>query len=764
MQTDADRRSEARPSAVGRARLADRPAWLLNTRNTSVCLCLGPQDTLLLPYWGANGQTDDAADYFVWPARTVSPSAGAHSTSDEPGDTHLARTGPIQGADGQNQRGNRNSERVFVDGLPLAYPIHGDASFMEPCLVVSRADGSRGVRLQFVEDRVSDADGKSILELVFRDELIGLVVEHRFVVFWELDVVVRSVSVRNHGAEALILERVLSAALPLPPGEYDAWTLHGQWGREFELHNRQLQPGKFVTESRRGTSSHEAHPWFAVRPRGETAEHIGQVWFGSLAWSGTWLAVFEAERNDAITITIGIQPFDFSWRLEPGADFVSPQLVGGYSEDGLDGTSRLLHAYEESVQLPENQRQRLRPVLYNSWEATHFDVHADHQLELARRAASMGVELFVVDDGWFGARDHDRAGLGDWTVNSRKLPGGLRQLVDEVHQLGMKFGIWVEPEMVNPDSDLYRAHPDWAYHAVGREPTFGRNQLVLNFARADVRTAIHDQLRNLLMDHGTIDFIKWDHNRAWTEVGWPEQPNQQREVWVRHVHGVYDMLQRLRTEFPGLLIESCSGGGGRSDLGILEWTDQVWTSDNTDAADRLTIQYGYSRAHSPRTMVNWVTDVPNQQTGRDAPFEFRFHVAMQGVLGIGGDIGQWSAQDLEAARQFVAAYKAIRPIVQDGRQYWLLPPAAIGPCAVQYVSADLDEFVVLLYQVRGLRGAGTRRVRLHGLPASRRYRRVADGAQSTGAALMGAGIPVDLVTAAEPALDWRSRIDVWRAM
>jgi alpha-galactosidase len=724
MQTEAVRKSEP----VQRALLEGRPAWLLNTRNTSVCLCLGPDGTLLLPFWGASGHTENPSDYL--PPRL----------------------------------GDKPSERTFIDGLPQAYPVHGDAAFVEPCLVVAREDGARGVRLAFVEDRVLDEDQKSVLELVFRDELTGLVVEQRFAVFWELDVVARSVRLRNEQTAPLILERVLSAALPLPPGDYDAWTLHGQWARDFELRGRPLQPGKFVTESRRGFSSHEAHPWFAVRPRGEVDEHAGRVWFGSLAWSGNWVAVLEKEPNDGLNIVMGIQPFDFSWRLEPWAEFVSPQLVGGYSENGLGGASRLLHAYEETVRLPENQRERLRPVLYNSWEATHFDVRTDQQLDLARRAAAMGAELFVVDDGWFGARDDDTAGLGDWTVNTRRLPGGLRRLVDEVHGLEMQFGIWVEPEMVNPDSDLYRAHPDWAYHATGREATLGRHQLVLNFARPDVQAFISAQLRDLLTEHGTIDFFKWDHNRAWTEVGWPEQPVQQREVWVRHVRGVYDVIARLRAEFPGLMIESSAGGGGRGDLGILEWMDQVHISDNTEAADRLFIQYGFSRAHSPRTMLTYVTDVPNQQTGRVAPLEFRFHVAMQGVLAVGGDIGVWSAQELEDARRYVAEYKAIRPLVQHGRQYWLVAPAAIGPCAVQYVSVDLAEFVVMLYQVRGLRGAGTRRARLRGLDAHARYRRVRDSVESTGAALMGAGVPIDLVTAAEPGLDWRSRIDVWRAV
>jgi alpha-galactosidase len=372
----------------------------------------------------------------------------------------------------------------------------------------------------------------------------------------------------------------------------------------------------------------------------------------------------------------------------------------------------------------------------------------------------MGVELFVVDDGWFGTRDHDRAGLGDWIVSPSKFPNGLRPLIDQVHALGMQFGIWVEPEMVNPDSDLFRAHPDWAYHATGREATYGRNQLVLNFARDDVRQAILDQLRHLLADHGRIEFVKWDHNRAWTEVGWPEQPLQQREVWARHVFGLYEVLERLRDEFPHVIWESCAGGGGRADLGMLRWTDQVWTSDNTDAADRLAIQHGYSRAHAPRVMVNWVTDVPNQQTGRAAPLEFRFHVAMQGVLGIGGNIAEWSVSDLADAARLVAQYKAIRPLVQHGRQFWLRPPGALGACGVQYVSDDAQSTAVLLYQVRGVLGRGARRFVLHGLLPDARYVRESDGCESTGGALMSAGLPGGAVGYG----DWRSNLQVWRAI
>jgi alpha-galactosidase len=719
-------------NGVSRGELYGRPAWILQTRTTAVLLCLGPRDALLLPYWGPSGNTNRPADYLAL----------------------VSLAGPL--------------EAGFLDGMPLAYPTLGDTSFKEPSLVVSRQDGSRIVRLTFVEDRIGalESNGSQLLELVFRDELTALEVTQRIDVLTELDLVVRSVRLVNTTSEPLLVERVYSAALPLTPGEYDALTLHGQWGREFQLQRRSLLPGRFVTDSRRGLSSHEAHPWFAIRPREHHNAHAGPVWFGSLAWSGNWTAVFEREQNDALNVTLGIQSFDFGWNLEPGADFVTPELVLGYSEEGTSGASRLLHAYEATVQLPANHRQQPRKVIYNSWEATLFDVREDQQLELARRAAELGVELFVVDDGWFGARNHDRAGLGDWTVNRSKLPRGLTGLIEEVHRLGLQFGIWVEPEMVNPDSDLYRAHPDWAYHALGRESTSGRHQLVLNFARPEVVDALHLQLRSLLNDNGRIDFVKWDHNRAWTEVGWPEEPSRQREVWVRHVYGVYDLLSRLRSEFPHVVFEACAGGGGRADLGILHWTDQVWTSDNTEAADRLSIQYGYSHAHTPRTMTNWVTDIPNRQTARSAPLEFRFHVAMQGVLGIGGNISEWSTAELAVARDYIAFYKRIRPVVQFGAQYWLMPPAAIGPCGVQYVSTARDQTVVMLYQVRGVLGAGVRRARLHGLEPARRYRRESDGAESTGATLMGAGVPLDLsaIVDGRPVLDWRSRIDVWRAV
>jgi alpha-galactosidase len=716
--------------AIARTARNGRPAWVLQTERTAMLLSLGPGDALLLDHWGSTGLSAVAEEY-------------------------LPHTPP-----------NRPSHRSFLDGVPLAYPLYGDPSFKEPCLCVVYEDGTRIVRLELQEDRVAEADGLPTLELSFADPVYHLRVVLRFVVHVEHDLIARSARLENGGDRPVLVERALSAGLGLPPGRYEAWTLHGQWGREFGLERRPLQPGKFVTESRRGFTSQETNSWFAASSAGETDEHHGRVWFGALAWSGNWTIVFEVERNDALNVVAGINPFDSSLQLEPDEGFETPALICGYGEDGLGGAARLLHRYQAQVVLPERHRSTLRPILYNSWEATYFDVGAEQQIDLARTAAGLGVELFVVDDGWFGARDHDRAGLGDWVVNLRKFPRGLAELIDEVHRLGMQFGIWVEPEMVNPDSDLYRAHPDWTFQVPGREPTFVRNQLVLNFARQDVRENIFGQLERLLHEHA-IDFVKWDHNRPYTEVGWPAAPRQrQREVWVRHVRGVYEVIGRLRARFPDLLMETCAGGGGRADLGILSLMDQVWTSDNTEAADRLSIQYGYSHAYAPRTMVCWVTDVPNHQTGRLSPLELRFHVAMQGVLGIGGNILRWSPDERARARELIEEYKRLRPIVQHGGQYWLMPPAPIGPCAVQYVSEDRRRTVVMLYQLRAQVGRGPRRVPLRGLEPTRRYRRVADGAQSTGAALMGAGLPITFGTPPEPlhVQDLQSRVELWEAV
>ena len=708
--------------AITRTTCAGRPAWLLRTAWNAMLLSLADGGALTLDHWGGDG-------------------------GDVGGDGYLPHT-----------PWNRPSQAHFLDGVPLAYSVHGDRAFKEPGLVVVRADGSSVSRLSLREDHVED----DVLRLVFEDPGSGLVVEHRFAVFADHGVVVRDVRVENRGAEPLRVERVASAVLGLPPARYESWTLHGRWGDEYQLTRRDVGPGKVVVDSRRGFTSHEANPWFALGRVGED----GPVWFGALAWSGNWSIVVERERNDALHVVAGVNPFDSAWHLEVGESFRTPSLVCGYVEDGVDGAARLLHRYQRDHVLPARHRDTPPPVHYNTWLATSFDVEVGHQLRLATRAASLGVELFVVDDGWFGARDDDHAGLGDWVVDPAKFPNGLGELVDEVHRLGMGFGIWLEPEMVNPDSDLYRAHPDWVLHLPDRETTLSRDQLVLNFAREEVREGVLGRLRALLAEH-RIDFVKWDHNRPYTEVGWPQAPvERRREVWVRHVRGVYEVIGRLRAEFPALMIETCAGGGGRADLGILGLADLAQVSDNTDPADRLRMQYGFSRAYAPRAMVGWVADVPEPTTGRTSPLEFRFHVAMQGVLGISGDVLGWSEDERAAAAGLIAEYKRLRPTIHDGEQHWLVPPSEREACAVQYVSRDRRDVVVFVYQVRGVAGEGARRIRLRGLDPERRYRRSGDGVVTTGAALMAVGVPGAFPPPAAPGHtgDWRSRIEWWQAV
>jgi alpha-galactosidase len=395
-------------------------------------------------------------------------------------------------------------------------------------------------------------------------------------------------------------------------------------------------------------------------------EETGTVYFGALAYSGNWSLRFESLLTRALRVHGGYEPSDFAMTLGPGESHTTPAFVLGCSHEGRGGASRRLHAFTRDYVLPEPRNGDLRPVLYNSWEAVYFDMSFESQAQLARKAAAIGIELFVIDDGWFGGRRNDSAGLGDWVVSSDVFPSGLNPLIEEVKSLGMRFGLWVEPEMVNPDSDLYRAHPDWVLHFPGRPRTEQRNQLILDFGRPEVVEYIWELLDRLVRDHD-ITFFKWDMNRYASEPGSPAG----KLIWLKHVAGVYSIMDRLRAAHPRLEIQSCSGGGGRVDLGILARTDQVWTSDNTDAYDRVRIQDGFSLAYPPRTMECWVTHEVNHQTGRAASLDLRFDVAMRGALGVGTSLNKLSDEELATYAEKIAFYKRIRPTVQTGRLYRL---------------------------------------------------------------------------------------------
>ena len=458
-------------------------------------------------------------------------------------------------------------------------------------------------------------------------------------------------------------------------------------------------------------------------------------------WSGNWKISVDHDAHGALQISGGVNDFDFSWLLEGGETFTTPSFVGGYTREGFGAASRSLHRYAREQVLPAGGP---RPVLYNSWEATYFEVSEGGQDELAEKAASLGVELFVVDDGWFGARNDEDRGLGDWWVNREKFPNGLGPLIEKVQSLGMSFGLWVEPEMVNPDSDLYREHPDWVYNFPNRPKSESRNQLVLNLAKEEVKEHLFGVLDGLLSGND-ISFIKWDMNRTFSEPGWMEAPpGRRQEVWVRHVWGVYEILDRLREKHPGVAFESCSGGGGRVDLGILRRTDQVWTSDNTDPYDRLFIQEGFSMAYPARAMMSWVADPGQWVENRRASMSYRFHSAMMGSLGIGGNLLEWTEEEMREARRLVEQYKEIRDIVQDGNLYRLLSPREGHTTAVQYVSGDRSRSVLFVLRDRQRFLDRSEKVYLRGLKEGSSYRVTGEEESRSGASLMGLGIEVFL--------------------
>ncbi|MEE1741541.1 alpha-galactosidase [Streptomyces sp. BE147] len=617
------------------------------------------------------------------------------------------------------------------------YPVEGGPRFVRPALSV-RTDEVRGTEWAFGG---AGTDGDE-LRLGFTDAVHRLALTLHYRMRDDSDVIERWTTVAHAGPDGPPLEllRADAATWTLPAREH--WRLsqlHGTWAAESRLVRSDLTYGEKVLSSRRGHTGHQHLPWVALDAGGVATEEHGEVYGCALGWSGSWRIAVHQLPHGLVQINGGAG-YDESGllRLAPGESYTTPVFAGLWSPDGFGGASRAWHAWQLAHVIPDAGTPR--PVLYNSWEATGFDISVEQQRALAVRAAEMGVELFVVDDAWFGQRTSDRAGLGDWTPNPDRFPGGLRPLADEVRALGMRFGIWVEPEMVNPDSDLYRAHPDWVQHFPGRTRTEFRHQLVLNLARPDVQEYLWEQL-DALLSSAPIDYVKWDFNRCFAEAGWPGEEYPQK-LWIAHVDALYALLDRLRAAHPGVAFESCSGGGGRVDLGVLSRTDQVWTSDNTDPLDRLAIQEGFGQIHPARVMAAWVTDSPNVQlNNRVSSLRFRFVSAMAGVLGVGGDLTEWSPQELAEARDWVSLYKEIRPVVQYGALHRLAAPRG-GLSAVSYVLGE--EAVVLMWLEAQRFGQRPPALRLRGLDASATYVCQDTGAEYQGSVLLHHGLHTGL--------------------
>jgi len=628
-----------------------------------------------------------------------------------------------------------------IASTPLEYPGWGGGLPYEPALKISFLDGNRSLQLEFVDAKVTAGE----LEITTKDALAPVFVHLHYHPYPE-GVLARWSTIENRGKNTITVEQAGSATWNLPASnKYELSSLTGRWGAEWQMDTEALHPGINVLESRRGSTSHQSNPWFAIATRGETTETSGPVWFGELGWSGSWRISVEQTHADRVRITGGYNPFDFAYPLAPGQSLETPKFYAGYTTGGHGEASRILHRFQRAEILPQRPTPKPRPVIFNSWEATEFNVDEAGQIALAEKAATLGVERMVIDDGWFGQRNTDHAGLGDWYVNPQKFPHGLKPVIDRVHALGMDFGIWVEPEMVNPDSDLYRKHPDWAMNFPGRPRTEARNQLLLNLARPDVRAYVFNWLDKLVSEND-IAFLKWDYNRNWSEPGWDAVPlAQQKEIYVKYVDNLYSILADLRKKHPQLEIESCSGGGGRVDLGILRYTDEVWPSDNTDALDRLVIQDGFTHAYSPNLMMAWVTDVPNFLDRRSIPLDFRFLVAMSGSLGIGNNLNKWTPEDFATATRMVAFYKQIRPTVQLGDLHRLSSPrnpkdnTDSETSALQYVSTNGATSVVFAYLHSQHFGRPFPTVHLQGLDPAPGLTTERNGSQ-----LMGQGIDLAL--------------------
>lgn len=642
--------------------------------------------------------------------------------------------------------GNRT---YSLDTLPQECPTAGATDFRSPAVVVEHPDGT-GL-LDLVYDSHAITAGKpampglpatyveaqaeaDTLAITLIDRPSGVRVILSYTQFAAHDAIARSLVVVNSGDAVRHVTRAYSASIDLPHAGYRMLQLSGAWARERQVGISPLRPGIQAVESRRGTSSHQQNPFIALLDGAADEDH-GEVRAISLVYSGCFAALAEVDQYATTRVQAGLNPPALRWRLAPGERFQSPEAVLVWSGEGLGAMSRTFHRLFRTRLARGLFRDAPRPVLINNWEATYFDFDTDKLIAIAKKAGEIGVELMVLDDGWFGARKDDRAGLGDWMVNQAKLPGGLSRLADGVEALGMRFGLWFEPEMVNPDSDLYRAHPDWCLHVPGRVRSEARSQLILDLTRPEVRNYVHDAVAAVLRS-ARISYVKWDMNRHLTEVASPAHPAG--EVHHRYVLALYELLERITGEFPHVLFESCSGGGGRFDAGMLHYMPQVWTSDNSDAICRLAIQHGTSMAYPLSSMGAHVSAVPNHQVHRTTPMRTRGHVAFTGAFGFELDLNKLSPEDLQTTRELVAEYNRVRGLLAAGDLYRLRSPEDGRAAAWMVVAEDRSRALVTFVRVLGEANDPIPVLRLKGLDPAASYR--IDGQVIGGDALMAVGL------------------------
>lgn len=646
-----------------------------------------------------------------------------------------------------------------VDINPMEYPTNGAGDFRISALSVRNADGNSVTDIRYVSHKIyngkpelsglpatfaSDSDAQT-LEIETVDNLTGVKVFLLYTVFEQHGAMTRSVRVENPSDRPVHLERVFSACVDFPGMNLEMVHMYGKWAKENTVVKHPLQHGIQAIQSKRGMTGPNHNPFVALGSEGYT-EETGDVYGFNFVYSGNFSIEAEVDTRGCTRLLMGINPTDFRWKLEPGEQFVSPEAVMVYSAEGLGGMSRTFHKFYLNHLMRSEWTKKKRPLLINSWEAAYFDFDDDKLVEFARGAKELGIEMLVMDDGWFGARCDDHRALGDWTVNEQKLKGGLPSLVQRVNDLGIKFGIWYEPEMINPDSDLFRAHPDWAICAPGREKSISRYQCVLDMTREDVRDCIFRQMYDVLSTCN-IEYIKWDCNRHISEAASLLLPaDRQGEFFHRYVLGVYDLMNRVTTAFPHILLENCSSGGGRFDAGMMYYSPQIWGSDNTDALERLTIQFGASLCYPIASIGAHVSASPR------TPIQTRGNVAMCGTFGYELDPGKLSEEEKAIVKQQVADYHKYYDLIRYGDFYRLLAPTENQfLCEWEFVSEDKNEALFTSVVMRQPDNMFYIQ-RLRGLDPEKMYTDEETGEVYSGALLMNAGINLS-------SPDWFSRPD-----
>ena len=645
-----------------------------------------------------------------------------------------------------------------MDTLPQEFPCYGNGDFRSTAFAVENADGSMSCDLRYKSHKIFDGkynleglpavyaseEEAQTLEILMEDPVTGVKVVLLYGVLPAQDIITRSVSVKNESSGKIYLNKIESASLDFLYGDYELLTFYGRHAMERNVQRVPVVHGTQKIGSVRGTSSHQYNPMMILAEK-ETTENKGNCYAMSFVYSGCFQGEVLKDQLNQTRMMLGLQEEAFRYPLETGEMFQAPEVILSYSSEGMNRLSQNLHHCIRQHICRGKYKEEIRPILINSWEAAYFDFTGDTIYELAKAAKEVDIDMLVMDDGWFGKRDDDNSGLGDWFVNEKKLGGTLGNLIKRINDLGVKFGIWIEPEMVSEDSDLYRKHPDWALTVPGRNPVRSRNQLVLDFSRKEVVDEIYDQICKVL-DQGNIEYVKWDMNRSLMDV-YSSVTREQGRVLHDYVLGLYDFLERLVQRYPNLLIEGCSGGGGRFDAGMMYYTPQIWCSDNTDAIDRLRIQYGTSFGYPVSVVGSHVSAVPNHQTGRKTPLHTRGVVAMSGTFGYELNLMKLSEEEKQEIREQIAEYKSYAPIIQNGLYYRLSDPTTEEICAWEFVHTDEKEQskVLLNIVMQVIHGNMTvNYVKLQGLEETAVYREEKSGKRYTGAALMYGGMPLPI--------------------